>query len=94
MDFIVQNGTHIEVLKIKSGSDYKKHAALNNALAVSDWQLAHAYVLCRGNVEVEGAVTYLPWYFTLFLRPAEIPKGVTYEVDISDLSNAVPKDVN
>lgn len=94
LDFVVQNGTHIEVLEIKSGSDYKKHAALNKALAVGDWQLAHAYVLCRGNVEVEGAVTYLPWYFTLFLRPAEIPKGVTYEVDISDLNAALPKDTD
>ena len=94
LDFVVQNGTHIEVLEIKSGSDYKNHAALNNALAVSDWPLAHAYVLCRGNVEVEGAVTYLPWYFTLFLRPAEIPKGVTYEVDISDLNAALPKDTD
>lgn len=28
----------------------------------------------------------------LFLHPAEILKGVTYVVDISDLSDAVPKD--
>ena len=49
--------------------------------------------MCRGNVEAEGEVTYLPWYFTLFLRPAEIPKGMTFEVDISDLSGALPHGV-
>lgn len=93
LDFVVQNGMHIELLEIKSGGDYKKHTALNNALAVSDWKIAHAYVMCRGNVEAEGEVTYLPWYFTLFLRPAEIPKGMTFEVDISDLSGALPHGV-
>lgn len=93
LDFVVQNGMHIELLEIKSGGDYKKHTALNNALAVSDWNLAHAYVLCKGNVESKGEVTYLPWYFTLFLHPAEIPKGMTYEVDISDLSGALPHGV-
>ncbi len=85
LDFVLQNGLHIDVAEIKSGNDYKKHAALNKVLAVSEWDIAHAYVFCKGNVERENTITYLPWYMAMFVKPPQIPKGMTYEVDLKGL---------
>lgn len=85
VDFVAQNGMHIDLVEVKSGGDYKKHKALDNVLAVGEWSFANAYVLCQDNLTVESGVTYLPWYLVMFLRPAQIPKGLTYEVDLSGL---------
>ena len=86
VDFVVQNGMHIDMVEVKSGSDYKQHKALDNILAVGEWSFANSYVLCKDNLKVEDGVTYLPWYLVMFLCPAQVPKGLTYEVDISDLN--------
>jgi len=86
VDFIVQNGMSIDLIEVKSGNDYKKHKALDNTLAVGEWNFGNAYVLCRGNIEAGESVTYLPWYLVIFLRKAKLPEGLTYEVDISGLS--------
>lgn len=85
VDFLAQNGMHINLVEVKSGNDYKKHKALDNVLTVGEWSFTNAYVLCQDNLAVEGGVTYLPWYLVMFLRPEQIPKGLTYEVDLSGL---------
>ncbi|MDO4541061.1 MAG: DUF4143 domain-containing protein, partial [Syntrophomonadaceae bacterium] len=85
VDFVVQNGMHIDLVEVKSGSHYKKHKALDNILGVGGWGFANAYVLCQDNVAVEAGVTYLPWYFVMFLHPAQVPKGLTYEIDLAGL---------
>ena len=85
VDFVVQNGMEVDLIEVKSGGDYKKHKALDNVLGVGEWRFGHAYVLCRDNLQTEGGITYLPWYLCACLRPAPVPKGLTYEVDISDL---------
>lgn len=40
LDFVIQKGTQIIPLEIKSGKDYRHHAALNHALHVKEWALA------------------------------------------------------
>ena len=42
IDFIIQNNRNAVPLEIKSGTDYKKHAALNNVLSVDEWNLKEA----------------------------------------------------
>lgn len=86
IDFVIQNGMRIDLAEVKSGGDYKKHKALDNVLGVEGWSFGGVYVLCADNIETENGITYLPWYLVMFLRPAQVPKGLTYEVDISDLS--------
>ena len=86
VDFVVQNGSHIELLEVKSGADYKNHPALNRIMAVKEWKLDKATVLCRGNIEKIGNITYLPWYFIMFMRVNNIPQGMIYEVDTSSLN--------
>lgn len=81
IDFVVQSGTHIKLVEIKSGADYKKHTALNNLRKVHEWKFEESYVFCRDNLQTEGGIRYMPWYMIMFLKPASAPKGTTYEVD-------------
>lgn len=85
VDFVIQNGTHADIIEVKSGNDYKKHKALDNVLNVSEWSFGQAYVLCNGNIENAGDVVYLPWYMVIFLKHEQIPEGQIYELDISNL---------
>ena len=86
IDFVIQNGMKIHLVEIKSGNDYKKHLALEHIRAVAHWKFDKTYVFCKGNVEADNDVIYLPWYYMMFFRPDELPKGMKYEVDITALS--------
>jgi len=85
LDFVIQNGLHIDLVEIKYGKDYKKHAALNNILAVKEWKINKTYVFCKGNIKVDNNIVYLPWYEIMFLKPDQIPQGMKYEIDLSNL---------
>lgn len=65
--------------------DYKKHLSLDKVLLVEEWKTEKAYVLCPGNLEMADGVTYMPWYMVPFLRPAQLPKEMKYEIDLSGL---------
>lgn len=71
VDFVLPNGARALPVEIKSGDSYHRHKALDNILAVDEWGLNEALVFCPGNVEVNGAVTYLPWYFLMFCKPRD-----------------------
>lgn len=66
LDFVVQNNSAVDVLEIKSGSDYKKHSALDRALRVEDWNFGQKIVFCKGNLEQDGDILYLPYYMIMF----------------------------
>lgn len=85
IDFVVQNGTQIELVEIKSGKDYKTHKALNNVRSVSEWSFKRAVVFCNSRIELLDGVTYLPWYLIMFFNPIEPPTQFKYEIDLSDL---------
>ena len=85
LDFVVQNGMHIELIEVKSGKDYKKHSALNNILGVREWKIENSYVFCYDNVQVEDGIKYMPWYMIMFLKPKTIKTGQKYEIDLSAL---------
>lgn len=85
LDFVLQDGSKVNVLEIKSGNDYKKHAALNKVAAVEEWNFGRLLVFCKGNVEREDKITYLPWYMVMFLEVAQIPLGSVHELDLSVL---------
>lgn len=75
----------IALVEIKSGNDYKKHAALNKVLAVEEWKSKQAIVFCKDNVQLEDGILYLPWYMAIFYKQEQLPEGLTYEVDLSGL---------
>jgi predicted AAA+ superfamily ATPase len=85
VDFVVQNGKTVLPIEVKSGNDWRRHKALDNMLAIDDWHLRDAYVFCKGNVDVDGPITYLPLYMTMFLKPERLPESLIYMPDLSAL---------
>ncbi len=83
VDFLVQDGRKVIPVEVKSGNDWRSHKALSNMLDVSDWGIDEAFVLCKGDVERSGNITYLPLYLAMFLQPTPFPKEFIYEVDLS-----------
>jgi predicted AAA+ superfamily ATPase len=84
--FVLQEGAEIRPVEIKSGNDYKKHAALDHIMESGKWPLLSAYVFCKGNVEEENGIIYYPWYMSFCMRrPDAGKKQIIYEVDLSAL---------
>lgn len=74
VDFIIERESEVCLIEVKSGSGYKKHAALNNMM--ERFALDHAYVLSLNNLENEGKITYLPIYMIGLLCRGEDGKNV------------------
>lgn len=70
LDFVVQNGKEVDILKINSGKDCRKHSALNQALSVSEWKFGQTIVFCNADVSEED-VLHLPVYMIMFYGEAE-----------------------
>ena len=62
VDYIIERDEGVVPIEVKSGSDYKKHAALNNLMENNSFD--SVYVVSCNNVELSGNVTYLPIYMT------------------------------
>ena len=76
---------NIDLIEIKSGNDYKKHSAMNKLAAVSSWKFQKRYVFCKGNVELSGDITYLPWYMIIFYKREQLPVNTVFEIDLQGL---------
>lgn len=68
VDFIVQQGSQVIPIEIKSGKDYMTHAALDNMFGVEEWKLNQAIVFCKDNIIQKEKITYLPWYMIMFFK--------------------------
>lgn len=86
IDFLIQQDKKVIPIEVKSGNDYKKHAALNRIMEVDGWNIDEGIVLCKGNLEQAGGITYLPWYMTMFLKQEPYPKPMIVKVDLSGLN--------
>ncbi|MDO4510609.1 MAG: AAA family ATPase [Bacteroidales bacterium] len=67
LDFIINERNSITIIEVKSGDNYKKHASLNAAIASFGNVVERAIVLCKGNVEKDAQVLYLPLYMAMFI---------------------------
>ena len=67
LDFLIQRGTRVIPVEVKSGKDYRRHSALNNALTTPNWGIERAIVLHEGNVKQGTGIDYLPAYMAMFL---------------------------
>lgn len=85
LDFVIQNGLKVDLLEIKSGKDYHKHAALDKVSGVAEWSFGKKIVFCQGNVEVDGDCTYLPWYMIMFYGLNKHDQKMIVDIDISAL---------
>lgn len=86
IDFVLQDASAVLPVEVKSGGDWKRHKALDNVLAVGEWSIGEAYVLCRGNVSRQGRITYLPMYMSMFIEPEHMPRNMPFEIDLSPLA--------
>lgn len=85
LDFVIQKGHQVIPLEIKSGKDYKRHAAMGHALEVKEWSLKQGIVFCQGNLEEAGSILYLPWYMIMFLKQDRMPDSYIVDLDLSAL---------
>lgn len=85
VDFVLQRGKTVIPIEVKSGKGFTSHRALNNILSVEEWKLPQAYVLCRGNLQVQDRITYLPWYMVMFMKQVQPPASLLHHVDLSSL---------
>jgi predicted AAA+ superfamily ATPase len=67
LDFVFNDGENLSVVEVKSGNDYHRHVALDNAIHDSPKVFGRKIVLCKGNVETDSNILYLPLYMTMLL---------------------------
>ncbi len=84
MDFAIELGGKVVPIEVKSGKAYKSHKALDNFMNVPDYHIEKAYVFSVGNVETEGAVTYLPIYMCYLLKEQKIGQMIV-DLDMTGL---------
>ena len=80
VDFLVETVRGAEPIEVKSGADFKAHKALDNVLAVGEYGLSGAKVLCNSPVVELGATSYFPIYATMFVAGNETPPELIYNV--------------
>jgi len=67
LDFLFKDDGRLSVIEVKSGNDYRRHTALDNACADNPGKLYRRVVLCKGNVEsAADGMIYLPLYMAMF----------------------------
>lgn len=70
LDAVVERDDgEILLFEVKSGTSYKTHAALDNALATWPSPGREAFVLFHANIERDGDVLYLPLYLVGLFSP-------------------------
>jgi len=69
LDFVVEDRSgRITAIEVKSGRQYKSHAALAHAISVPEYGIDSALVFAETNTELAGPVAYFPNYLATFLR--------------------------
>ncbi|HJJ47173.1 MAG TPA: AAA family ATPase [Methanocorpusculum sp.] len=77
IDFILEKQAKIIAIEIKSGSDCKKHKALDTVMEMRDTDISQAIVFCKGNIAQEGTITYLPHYLIMFFTNEHLLDATT-----------------
>lgn len=77
VDYLVDNVAEMSVLpvEVKSGKDYTSHKALNRFIGNKEYNIHNGIVLCNEReVYTKDNVTYMPIYYVMCIKRAEIPK--------------------
>lgn len=69
VDFIINKGSNIIPIEVKSGKAYKRHSALNNLLNKDPYNryIEYAYVLSNNNLSIDEKIINIPIYMCIFL---------------------------
>ena len=74
VDFLIDDFDNLAVLpvEVKSGRDYTIHSALNHFLSNGNYPVKSGVVVSNERqIKTVNNVTYLPIYFTMFLKPMQ-----------------------
>lgn len=82
VDFLLEKDAEIIPVEVKSGKDFRRHAALNNILSSSAYSIKRGIVLCNDNLSVRGRVVYAPIYMTMFLHYREAEQPLIYKPEV------------
>ncbi len=80
VDFLIEKGDGVLPIEVKSGTDYKQHAALDNMLSVKEYAFTKAKVLCKSTGEEAAGLSYVPIYATMFIQHDPLPDHLIYKV--------------
>ena len=82
MDFLVERNGNVLPLEVKSGRNFKSHAALDNLMSEREFAIPCAWVLSgNGEVSRDGSIVYMPVYFMMFLKRDAFDKPLIYKVE-------------
>lgn len=85
VDFIIENGTEVIPIEVKTGKDYKRHVALENLLNNQSYNISKAYTLYQDNIQCVNNRIYLPIYLIMFFKNIKDVKSNVIHIDISAL---------
>ena len=71
VDFLIEDGTNIVPIEVKSGKDYKRHLALDNLLSTFSYQITKSITFYNKNLKGKEKRLYLPIYMLIFLKKEE-----------------------
>lgn len=82
IDFVLECGSQLQPIEIKSGKDYYKHAALDRLMDQKDLSINKPIVFSIGNVEDQDRICYLPLYMMVLLKNEHTVNKVNLNFDI------------
>lgn len=85
LDFLIEDGSSVIPIEVKSGKGYKRHSAIDNIFDVKEYGLQNGYVVHNENLEVDGKLVYIPTYMVMFFRKDENVPGIVVP-DMKDLT--------
>lgn len=85
LDFVLQNGKSIDLFEIKSGNDWKRHSSLTKAIQSAEWEFSGTFVFCKGNLEQQDSILYLPFYMIMFYQPERSPESLLWKPEMNAL---------
>ena len=85
VDFVIEEGTKVLPIEVKSGKDYQRHSALTNLLTNKEYGITKALVLNNENMKQKGNVLYAPIYMTMFIQKKRVVGEMHYVLNMEGL---------
>ena len=85
LDFLLEHQGNVLPIEIKSGKDYKKHAALSNVMANAAYAIPEAFVFHNGNISTSERVSYYPIYMLMFIQKDRPQEDMIYRLNLDAL---------
>lgn len=84
IDFVIEVGSDVVPIEVKSGKDYKRHSALSNVLK-DNKSIKQAYIFNNDNKIIkDNKKVYMPIYMIMFVKKdITINNDLIYDPDIS-----------